>query len=90
MPFMLAQKYANPWAYMTAYNKLNGIYCSENPTLLRDILRKEWKFDGMVRLYLPFVDPGSSAVLGHERLDWHVRRRWRCQRRLGPRDARNE
>ncbi|TEB18147.1 hypothetical protein FA13DRAFT_1746415 [Coprinellus micaceus] len=48
MPFMLAQKYANPWAYMTAYNKLNGLHCSENPTLLRDILRKEWKFDGMV------------------------------------------
>jgi beta-glucosidase len=49
MPFMLAQKYANPWAYMTAYNKLNGLHCSENPALLRDILRKEWKFDGMVR-----------------------------------------
>ncbi|KAJ3505186.1 hypothetical protein NMY22_g17672 [Coprinellus aureogranulatus] len=48
MPFMLAQKYANPWAYMTAYNKLNGTHCSENPTLLRDILRKEWGYNGMV------------------------------------------
>ncbi|KAF8892349.1 glycoside hydrolase family 3 protein [Gymnopilus junonius] len=24
MPFMLAQKYAQPWAYMTAYNRVNG------------------------------------------------------------------
>ena len=61
MPFMLAQKYANPWAYMTAYNKLNGLHCSENPTLLRDILRKEWKFDGMVRLYDVFAQLCSQA-----------------------------
>ena len=27
---------------MTAYNKLNGVYCSEHEWLLRDVLRGEW------------------------------------------------
>ncbi|KAI9513213.1 beta-glucosidase [Russula earlei] len=48
MPFMLAQKYAQPWAIMTAYNRVNGPYASENPHLLRNILRREWQFDGLV------------------------------------------
>lgn len=45
---MLAQRNAKPWAYMTAYGRINGVHCSENPELLLDILRKEWKFDGIV------------------------------------------
>ncbi|PPQ73649.1 hypothetical protein CVT26_010607 [Gymnopilus dilepis] len=48
MPFMLAEKYAQPWAYMTAYNRLNGLHCSENSFLLTKILRDEWKFNGMI------------------------------------------
>lgn len=48
MPFQLAQRDAKPMCYMTAYNKLNGLHISENPRLLKDILRKEWGFDGMV------------------------------------------
>ncbi|KZP04828.1 glycoside hydrolase family 3 protein [Athelia psychrophila] len=47
MPFMLAQKNAKPWAVMTAYNRVNGTHCSENPLLMQDILRKEWGFDGL-------------------------------------------
>ncbi|KAF7296605.1 Glycoside hydrolase family 3 protein [Mycena chlorophos] len=48
MPFMLAQKFAKPWAYMTAYNRLNGTHMSENPAILQKILRDEWKSDAMV------------------------------------------
>ncbi|KAI0060831.1 glycoside hydrolase family 3 protein [Artomyces pyxidatus] len=47
-PFMLAQKIAKPWAYMTSYGRIGGVHCSENPELLQDILRDEWKFDGIV------------------------------------------
>ncbi|KAG8916724.1 hypothetical protein FRC01_002899 [Tulasnella sp. 417] len=47
-PFMLAQKLSKPWAFMTAYNRLNGTHCSENPLLLKQILRGEWKYDGLV------------------------------------------
>ncbi|WVQ91624.1 hypothetical protein IAS59_005425 [Cryptococcus gattii] len=47
MPFLLAQKYAKPWAVMTSYSRLNGLHVSENPRLLQNILRDEWKFNGL-------------------------------------------
>ncbi len=33
---------------MTAYNKVNGLYCAENPVLVRDILKGRWGFRGFV------------------------------------------
>ncbi len=33
---------------MTGYNRLNGLFCSESEWLLRDVLREEWGFDGVV------------------------------------------
>ncbi|CAE6460319.1 unnamed protein product [Rhizoctonia solani] len=48
MPFMIAQRDAGPWAYMTAYNRIHGTHVSECKRLLGDILRKEWGFDGLV------------------------------------------
>lgn len=35
-------------AIMSAYNRVNGSYCAHNAHLLRDILKGDWEFDGMV------------------------------------------
>lgn len=39
---------AKPWSIMSAYIRLNGVYCTENEYLLNEILRKEWKYKGIV------------------------------------------
>lgn len=41
-------KESHPEAIMSAYNQINGTFCSENKWLLTDVLRNEWGFDGVV------------------------------------------
>lgn len=48
LPFQLAIQGARPGAVMTSYNKVNGLHASENPGLIRDILRGEWGYEGAV------------------------------------------
>ncbi|KAJ5999944.1 hypothetical protein N7481_000353 [Penicillium waksmanii] len=47
-PFRILLQNADVKALMASYNKLNGIWCSENDELLNGILRAEWGFDGLV------------------------------------------
>lgn len=47
-PFRLAIRTARPWSVMSAYNKINGVYASENDILLKSVLKEEWGFDGLV------------------------------------------
>ncbi|KAK0611310.1 glycoside hydrolase superfamily [Immersiella caudata] len=37
---------SDPVAVMLAYNKVDGLFCSENETLVADILRKTWGYQG--------------------------------------------
>ncbi|EGO27630.1 glycoside hydrolase family 3 protein [Serpula lacrymans var. lacrymans S7.9] len=46
-PFQIALRDSDPWALMTAYNRVNGIHVSEDKKLIHDILREEWGYKGM-------------------------------------------
>lgn len=41
-------KKAQPWTVMASYNKVNGVYSTENTTAITDILRGEWGYQGLV------------------------------------------
>ena len=46
--FEIAVKEGGTRAIMSSYNKVNGTHADENGHLIRDILRGEWGFDGVV------------------------------------------
>jgi beta-glucosidase len=46
--FKAAVEEAGVWSVMSAYNKLNGVYCAQNSFLLKDVLQKLWGFKGFV------------------------------------------
>ena len=46
--FETAVTEGRPATVMCAYNKLNGIHCSDHRELLTEILREEWGFEGML------------------------------------------
>jgi len=39
---------AGAWSMMSAYNRVNGVYCSDNMHLVGEVLRGEWAWDGVL------------------------------------------
>lgn len=59
--FEIPIRQARPWAVMTAYNRLNGVYCSEHRWLMEQVARDEWGFDGLfVTDWGAMSDPEAS------------------------------
>ena len=47
-PFEIAVKKSQPWTVMACYNRVQGIYGTESPYLLTEILKDDWGFEGIV------------------------------------------
>jgi beta-glucosidase len=62
-PFEAAVKDGHVATVMSAYNAINGYFCSENSSLLTDILKKEWKFTGLLMSDYNAIHDGLSAAL---------------------------
>ena len=46
--FQIVVEKADPACMMAAYNRVNGLRCTQNPTLMTDVVRKEWKWTGFM------------------------------------------
>ena len=46
--FQHVVEHSQPWTVMCSYNRINGVYASENAWLLTSVLRDEWGFEGLV------------------------------------------
>lgn len=54
---------ANPRGLMSAYNKINGDYCSQNHSLLQNILKSSWNFQGFVVSDWNACHSGVNSIL---------------------------
>ncbi|MBO7520194.1 MAG: glycoside hydrolase family 3 protein, partial [Clostridia bacterium] len=60
--FEIAIKEGNPSAVMTAYNRINGLKCSESQFLLKKILRDEWGYEGIIMSDWLEVKKGATSL----------------------------
>ncbi|KAF4335656.1 beta-glucosidase [Fusarium beomiforme] len=79
LPFMIAVEMASPRLFMTAYNKVNGTHAPDNHHLLQDILRDEWKWDGLVVSDWFGTYSTTEAINAGQDLEMPGPTRWRGQ-----------
>jgi beta-glucosidase len=74
--FETVVRQANPWTVIASYNRINGAYATENQYLLKDILKGEWGYDGVVVSDWGAVHDTVAAANGGTDLEMPGAPRW--------------
>ncbi len=69
-PFAAALQVGGAGSVMGSYNRINGVFACENPTVLTGILRDQWGFRGFVMS--DFLATQSTAPSANAGLDWEL------------------
>ena len=67
--FEIAVKKSRPWVVMSAYNQVNGQFCSENAHLLTEMLRERWGFEGFALTDSGAANDRVAGLLAGEDLE---------------------
>lgn len=81
-PFEIAIREANPWAVMSSYNLINGVHADMNTHTLRDILRGQWKYDGLVMSDWMGVNSIAESIEAGCDLEMPYSDKWRGEKAI--------
>ncbi len=80
--FEIIVKKSQPWTIMSSYNKVNGSYVPEKKDLLTDILREEWKYEGLVMSdWFGGYNAPHMIAAGNDLLEPGTNKQWKALRK---------
>jgi beta-glucosidase len=80
--FEIIIKKSQPWTIMSSYNKVNGTYVAERKDLLTDILRGDWKYQGVVMTDWFGGDNAPAMIAaGNDLLEPGTKKQWKALRK---------